>query len=254
MEGVPDIRLSDKNIMDKQESYRFLYACGREYVRNKEPVYSKLEPVWNKDRKWSKINMDLTMYKANFVKNLTTIVSLFFLTVVLVTSSYSKEIYKWVDKDGTIHFTDDPAQIPQENRKEAETIQGNEEDPVDEVDVDLIAPQFEEEGSELYLEQQRQREEAQRDYWRSLALQIETREKAILEQIEITKEEIKYKRREVDYLLLNGYFADHSVLELRYLENLLNGLKNQLALIDLEKENLKTEARRQGIPPGYLRP
>lgn len=231
-----------------------MYACDRGYVRNKEPTYCKLEPVWNKDRKWSKINMDLTMYKANFIKILMTIVSLIFLTVVLVTSSYSKEIYKWIDKNGTIHFTDDPAQIPQEYRKESETIRGNEENPVDEVDVNLIAPPFEEESSELYLEEQRQEEAALREYWRGLALQIETREKAILEQIEITREEIKYKKREVDYLLLNGYFADHSILELRYLEDLLNDLKNQLALIDLEKENLKTEARRQGIPPGYLRP
>ncbi len=198
--------------------------------------------------------MGLTMYKFNFIKIMITVVSLIFLTGVLVNSSYSREIYKWVDKNGTIHFTDDPANIPQENMKEAETIRGNEENPLDEFDVNLITPPFEEESSELYLEQQRQGEEAQREYWRSLALQIETREKAIIEQIEITKEEIEYKRREVDYLLLNGYFADHSILELRYLEDLLNDLKNQLVLIDLEKENLKTEARRQGIPPGYLRP
>jgi hypothetical protein len=30
--------------------------------------------------------------------------------------------------------------------------------------------------------------------------------------------------------------------------------KNQLRLTKQEKENLKEEARRQGIPPGYLRP
>ncbi|HSE84464.1 MAG TPA: hypothetical protein VLB01_07955, partial [Thermodesulfobacteriota bacterium] len=131
---------------------------------------------------------------------------------------------------------------------------GNQENPVDEVDVNLETPQFEEESSELYLEQQRQGEEAQREYWRGLALQIEAREKAILEQIKITKEQIRYKKREVDYLLLDGYFADYSILELRYLENLLKDLENQLALIGLEKNNLKTEARRRGIPPGYLRP
>lgn len=198
--------------------------------------------------------MGLTMYKANFAKILITIVSLIFLTVVLVTSSYSKEIYKWVDKSGTIHFTDDPAKIPEEKRNEVEAIEGEEEGSVGEVDINLNPPPFEEESSELYLEQQRQEESALREYWRNLALQIETKERAILEQIEITKEELKYKKREVDYLLLNGYFADYSILELRYLENLLSDLKNQLALIKLEKENLKTEARRQGIPPGYLRP
>ncbi|HSE84514.1 MAG TPA: DUF4124 domain-containing protein, partial [Thermodesulfobacteriota bacterium] len=107
------------------------------------------------------------MCRASFVKILITIVLLIFLTVVLVTSSYSKEIYKWVDKNGTIHFTDDPAQIPQENRKEAETIQGNQENPVDEVDVNLTSPPSEEKSSELYLEQQRQEQEeedAKREY------------------------------------------------------------------------------------------
>lgn len=51
MEEVSDVRISDKNIMDEKNSYRFLYACDGAYVKNKVSTFSKLEPVWNKNRK-----------------------------------------------------------------------------------------------------------------------------------------------------------------------------------------------------------
>ena len=39
---------------------------------------------------------------------------------VLVSSSYG-EMYKWVDENGTVHFTDDLSTIPEKNREGAET-------------------------------------------------------------------------------------------------------------------------------------
>jgi clan AA aspartic protease (TIGR02281 family) len=39
---------------------------------------------------------------------------------VLVSSSYG-EMYKWVDENGTVHFTDDLSTIPERNREGAET-------------------------------------------------------------------------------------------------------------------------------------
>src|SRR3972149_4088095 len=40
--------------------------------------------------------------------------------VVLVSSSYG-EMYKWVDEKGTVHFTDDIANIPEKYRQDIET-------------------------------------------------------------------------------------------------------------------------------------
>lgn len=38
---------------------------------------------------------------------------------------FSEELYKWYDKNGTLHFTDNPENIPEEYRKNAEKIQNN---------------------------------------------------------------------------------------------------------------------------------
>lgn len=75
-----------------------------------------------------------------------------------------------------------------------------------------------------------------------------------MKDISLTKNLISYKKREVDYLLTNGYFADRSILELRTLEDRLKRLEFDLGLIKPERENLEEEARRAGVPPGYLRP
>jgi clan AA aspartic protease (TIGR02281 family) len=45
---------------------------------------------------------------------------------VLVPSSYG-EMYKWVDEKGTVHFTDDPSNIPEKYRPDAETRKPREE-------------------------------------------------------------------------------------------------------------------------------
>jgi hypothetical protein len=76
----------------------------------------------------------------------------------------------------------------------------------------------------------------------------------ILEEIEITKKLISAKKSEVDFLLINGYFADYSILELRNLQDYLKGFHDQLGLLQEEKAQLKEEARRAGVPAGYLRP
>jgi hypothetical protein len=97
-------------------------------------------------------------------------------------------------------------------------------------------------------------EEAIREYWRSRALEIDNEEKRILEDISLTRNLITYKKREVDYMLTNGYFADRSILELRNLEDRLKQLEFNLGSIKPEREKLQEEARRAGVPPGYLRP
>jgi Domain of unknown function (DUF4124) len=180
--------------------------------------------------------------------------ALIFLSVLLI-PSYAKDMYKWVDKDGTSHVTDDPAKIPEEKKGEVTVIEGESEGSGEETEVDItkIAPApSEEESSESDLE--KEREEAIREEWRSRALEIEDKKNAILEEIESTKQALREKKREVDSLLINGYFADYSILELRYLSDYLKELEDQLEFIKQEKANLEEEARREGIPPGYLRP
>jgi len=196
------------------------------------------------------------MWKVNLKEILAIAAFLFLFTL---TPSYAKDIYKWVDKDGTLHFTDNPAGVPEEKLGEADIIEGKEEGSGEEAEVDLtkiVPAPSEEEGLEadLDLEEEERKEEGLREVWRRRALEIEDREKTILEDIEITKQNIRDKKREVDALLINGYFADYSILEFRYLNDLLQELEDQLKLIEQERANLQEEADREGIPPGYLRP
>src|SRR5919197_2001581 len=99
------------------------------------------------------------MYKVHRGKVLPIIVALIFVSFLY--PSYAKDIYKWVDKNGTLHYTDDPKKIPEEKKGEAKKIEGGEENSVDRVEVNLTpSPPTEDENSELNLEQQRQQEEA----------------------------------------------------------------------------------------------
>ena len=91
-------------------------------------------------------------------------------------------------------------------------------------------------------------------YWRNLALGIEEKKERVLEEIFITEKKIEILTRNIDYYLLNGYKADFMILDLRYLEGRLPPLYERLELIELEKKQLRKDARKQGIPPGCLRP
>ena len=179
------------------------------------------------------------------------------LPFLFTTTSYAKDIYKWVDKDGNPHFTDNHALIPKDKVDEADIIdeKESESDGKGEFDVIEISPApLEEENLEVDSEEDRENEETLREFWGSRVLETDSKEKAISEEIENTERQIRYKKREVDYLLINGYSADYSILELRYLDDYLKDLEYQMSLVDRERKNLNQEARRQGIPPGYLRP
>lgn len=54
------------------------------------------------------------------------IILVMMILAILVSSSYG-EMYKWVDERGTLHFTDDPSNIPEKYRPDAETRKPPEE-------------------------------------------------------------------------------------------------------------------------------
>ena len=56
------------------------------------------------------------------------------LLVISIPFSYA-EMYKWVDDKGTVHFTDDPSNIPEEYRVDAETRKPSKEIPTPQLKV-----------------------------------------------------------------------------------------------------------------------
>jgi Domain of unknown function (DUF4124) len=168
----------------------------------------------------------------------------------------ANDIYKWTDEMGKVHFTDNPSLIPKGRGVEVEIIEEvKKRSSEDQTKSNLPTPTPTGDllnGVEEDLEIDE--EEAIREYWRSRALEIDNEEKRILEDISLTRNLLTYKKTEVDYLLTNGYFADRSILELRNLEDRLQHLESDLGLIKPERQKLQEEARRAGVPPGYLRP
>ena len=49
------------------------------------------------------------------------------LSILLITGVSFAEVYKWVDENGVVHFTDDPIQVPEKYRPKAERIGSPEE-------------------------------------------------------------------------------------------------------------------------------
>lgn len=124
--------------------------------------------------------------------------------LVFPTPSYSKTIYKWAGEDGTIHFTDDPKTIPEDKKSKTTVIEGEGLEEEADVNSTKTSPvPSEEKNPEADLEKERE-EEALRENFKSRALEIYDKEKALLEEIKVTKEQIIQKKREVDFLLLDG--------------------------------------------------
>ena len=194
--------------------------------------------------------------REKFLSNiLTTTCGVLFLSLV-THPTIANDIYKWTDETGKVHFTDNPMLIPKDREAEVEIIEEvKKKRSEDQIKSDLPTPTASDDllnGAEEDLETDK--EEAIRKYWRSRALEIDNEEKRILEDISLTRNLLTYKKREVDYLLSDGYFADRSILELRNLEDRLQHLESDLGLIKPEREKLQEEARRAGVPPGFLRP
>ena len=173
------------------------------------------------------------------------IILIIIMSIFSVNTVNSLTLYKWTDEDGVVHYSDKKPNVKAEILKLPKRKKTNEEIVVEEETV------YENE------EQQLQEEAIQEDiklYWKNLALGIEEKRERVLEEIFITEKKIEVLKRNIDYYLIYGYSADFMILDLRYLEARLPPLFEQLDLIELEKEQLRRDARKQGIPPGYLRP
>jgi len=177
----------------------------------------------------------------------------YFLTFVYIfalstENLFSYTIYKWKDNKGAIHYTD---KKPEDSIDVIEIIKTKKK-PTDQKDEVVIIEDANDNHS-AEIEEERIQEDI-RQYWRNLALNIEEKKERTLEEIYITEKKIDILKSNIDYYLINGYKADLMILDLRYLEASLPPLFKKLELIEEEKERLKYEARKQGIPPGYLRP
>ena len=176
------------------------------------------------------------------------LIFIFSLFCLSVSSSYSYTIYKWEDSTGAVNYSD---KRPETDAEVIEIIKTRKKSPVirkEEIIIEEPSVQNDLEAEQEFIE------EEIRQYWRNLALNIEQKKERTLEEIYITEKKIDILKSNIDYYLINGYKADLMILDLRYLEGSLPPLFARLELIEEEKKQLRIKARKEGIPPGYLRP
>lgn len=176
------------------------------------------------------------------------IIIFIFLFILSSVNSFSYTIYKWKDRNGAIHYTD---KKPDQNVDVIEIIKTQKKIPAQEKEIFILDETVDENATAI---EEGITQEEIRQYWRNLALNIEQKKERTLEEIYITERKIDILNSNIDYYLINGYKADLMILDLRYLEGSLPPLFSRLELIEEEKKQLRIDARKQGIPPGYLRP
>ena len=177
----------------------------------------------------------------------TVIISLL-ISLSISLSAYPLTLYKWTDENGVTHYSD---KVPEKGTN-AEILKLPKRPRQDDEEI-IIEEESVYATDEAQAEQEILDEEI-RLYWRNLALTIENKKERTLEEIFITERKIDILNRNIDYYLIHGYKADHMILDLRFLEAQLPPLYARLEAIEEEKKQLRKEARKQGIPPGYLRP
>jgi hypothetical protein len=182
------------------------------------------------------------------------IIALFILAMINQ-NIYAKEVYQWTDSEGTTHITDNKAKIPEEFGSTVKELKWNDSQNNENILEDTL------EGSSTIIFDipyvdgivDTEYERELREKWRAKAIEIEEQENKIKYKIDKATEDHKYKKREVDWYLRNGYTADLSINELKGLERYIKDLEEELTTIQPKIDALRIEARKAGIPEGYLR-
>lgn len=160
------------------------------------------------------------------------------LVVVLVvgflsTQPAQAEIYKWTDDKGGVHFTEDPSAIPEKYRENTKTRSTAD---------DALTPQE---------KVKKQREEQQKS--RSVAPEPDNAEKNREQRRERANQfcsKASRLQRNIDHAKAEYYayslnkYATRSMMQSYY---------NDIVLAQKELDDFEDQARKNGIPPGWLR-
>ena len=161
-------------------------------------------------------------------------------------------VYQWTTPDGVLGLTDDPGRIPEAYRNTAKLYGGREETPkVERLGGSITPPsaQTPSEGppSETSIRRNTDYQGHDREWWQ-----------ARIQSLKAEQENIK-KQRQVAEDRLNQlhYFGTDTLKELeeeRILRNQIEELSQTLTALHQQlREDLPTEARKTGAPPGWLR-
>ncbi len=164
----------------------------------------------------------------------------------------SDTIYNWIDENGVKNFSNSPANVPSnffENKRANFQIHGNANSLSAAKRVFKVEDENEQE-KEYFVRLKKQRE---RQILIEKIKELAKREYYLEEQLVVKKDSAVKTKREFDKLIMDGYFADHSILELKRLEREMTGIDWELESIKPRKQKLVALAIKSGISKRYFR-
>ncbi|MGH7885517.1 MAG: hypothetical protein ACRENO_07460 [Thermodesulfobacteriota bacterium] len=175
------------------------------------------------------------------------IAPLSFIFLILILNSYlsAGELYKTKGEGGDFKYTNIKPKDENEAVVEIKTYSHRQQ--TENPKIDPYLP----EASEDKINTEKQ--EYVNDLFRKKAISLYEKEKSIENSVLSTKENISNLENVIEDFLVNGYFADNYIFELRVQESNLNSFEQQLEEIKEEKNELKIEARKSNVDPGVLR-
>lgn len=181
---------------------------------------------------------------------------LFFVLLGFVFNVVAKEMYKWTDEDGTIHITDKKSEVPPDILENLEKLEWNSDDSEYYQNVEINDMEFQYQPDKNYIDEivDTAHERKLKREWRARAKELEDRKLELEYKLRRAKEDYKYKKKELEYLIVEGYAVDYRIRELNELDGYIKELEQEQKEISPLLDNLRIEARKAGIPEGYLRP
>ena len=171
--------------------------------------------------------------------------TLVLLSSILFISPYlfSETVYKVKDKDGVVTYTN---------------VNPSEEEDVSIIESNSYSAKVYDENNYLIEPQTNKKKQTIHDVdtdtiFRNKAIELRDKELRLKREIKYTKRYIKELKEKIDDLLIDGYFADHDIFEMKRQESILTSLEKELSTIDDDRLTLKREARKNGVEPGVLR-
>jgi hypothetical protein len=174
----------------------------------------------------------------------TVLISIFVLWV-LVSTGYGGTVYKWMDKDGVVNFTDDGSRIPSEYRSQVQKLEFGESQEV-ETPAFPPVPTYEDEGARADIYGKGD------DYWRAKVQPWKKQLQEATENIETIARKINERAKEEAGKNLSRTQLN---MDLAYRNQLLEEISKCQAQVRKANETLneiKQEAKEAKARPEWL--
>ncbi len=187
------------------------------------------------------------------------LIGVFFM--ILVTGTAHAEIYSWIDKDGNVYYADDPSKVPAQYKAKnirsseasSSTVNqfGNVPNAQNEQQKEVQSSSDSKAGSS---DANKKRDDSERDYYCNRARQYERDIANAKDELEAAKKstvssKVYVSPQYVGRNIIEGHYENQSSPDLQAVLN----ARAKIKTLEKSQADFEESARKQNIPPGWLR-